>query len=340
LQCLAECQKNPNCNLISFNKINNYCKLYSDYLTDEETNLIESKGNMIYKPTIYNLRGLVYIQANLNIGSITSMTQVSNRNLACGLVNGSIAILSYVDFSIIRIINAHSARVCSMDNLKNGYLVSGSWDYTIKIWDHLTGTLIKTLTGHTNRVAIVKVLSNNDIASGSSDQTVRIWDSSTGLTKMSFTQHTTNVIDLSELENDRIVSLDLNGNIRIWNYLNGSSISLKSTGFQQRSLAICKNGDYAVGAYSDGSLGIYDSTTLNLKNSLIGHTERIYKIIKLENDELCSCSDDKTIKCWDLNTKKLKFDLIGDSSSIFSIIQLDNGYLASAGFDSIVIIWK
>jgi WD40 repeat protein len=338
LQCLAECQKNPDCNLISFNKINNYCKLYSDYLTDE-TNLVVSNGNMIYKPTIDELKGDIHIQTNLSSG-IRSILQVSNRNIACGLLDGSIIILNHVDLSFIRNITAHSSGVLSMDNLKNGYLVSGSDDNTIKIWDHLTGTLINTLIGHTNAVVIIKVLSNNYIASGSQDYKARIWDSSTGLNKFIFSQHLANVNGLSELSNNRIVSLDVSGRIKIWNYLNGSLISSFNTGFQQRSLAICKNGDFTIGALYNGSLGIYDSTSFNLKYNLIGHTARIYKIIQLENDDLCSGSVDQTIKCWDWNTKKLKLNLIGHTSEIFSIIQLDNGYLASGGADTKLIIWK
>ncbi len=199
LKCLLDCQKNPNCNLISFNKINNYCKLYSDYSTDE-TNLINSNGNMIYKP-IYEPKGVKHIEKNLN-RPLNSIVQLSNRNIACALDDGKINILNHVDLSIIRNINAHSNQVRSLANIKNGYLVSGSDDKTIKIWDHLTGTLINTLIGDTTwgQTYIVKILSNNDIASGANDRKVRIWNSSTGLSKLNFTQHTShNVYDLSEL---------------------------------------------------------------------------------------------------------------------------------------------
>ncbi len=340
LQCLAECQKNPNCKLISFNKIKNYCKLYSDCLIDEKTDLINSKGNMIYLPTIYNLKGIVYKQTNLNNG-IYSLVQVSNRNIACGLNDGRIIILSHIDLSLIRAFNAqHSQRVYSLANLKNGYLVSGSTDTNIKIWDHSTGTLIKTLTDHIEVVVIVKVLSNNDIASGSEDNTVRIWDSSTGLNKLTFSQHTADVNDLTELSNSKIASVDQSGNMKIWNYLNGSVISSFKTGFAQRSIAIFKNGDYAVGAYSDYELRIYNSTTFNLKHNLIDHIGRIFKIIQLGNDNICSCSSDKTVKVWDWNTKELKFNLAGHTDETRSIIELHNGYLASAGADTKLIIWK
>ncbi len=339
MKCLAECQKNPDCNLISFSKIDNYCKLYSEYLTDEETSLIESKENMIYKPIIYNLRGVVYKQTNLS-NSVFWLVQVSNRNIACGLGNGSIIILSHVDLSFIRNINGHSSFINSMDNLKNGYLVSGSEDNTTKIWDHSTGTLIRTLVGHTSGVYTVKVLSNNYIASGSGDTTVRIWDSTTGLIKLTVTQHTSPVRDVFELSNNRIVSLDQSGFIKIWNYLNGSLINSFNTGFSQRSLAILNNGDYAVGSFSNRSLEIYDSTTFNLKHKLIGHTDRVLKIIQLENEDICSGSNDKTIKCWDLSSKKIKLNLTGHDNLVRSVIQLHNGYLASAGYDSKVIIWK
>jgi WD40 repeat protein len=212
LKFLADCQKNPDCNLISFNKKNNYCKLYSDYLIDEESNLINSKENIIYKP-IYELKGFKYTQTSLNSQiQIHSIFQASNKNLACGLDNGSILILSHVDLSFIRDINAHYSAVNSMYKLKNGSLVSGSSDTNIKIWDCSTRTLINTLIGHTDMVYIVKVLSNNDIASGSEDQTVRIWDSSTGLIKFTFTflLHSSPVMDLSELSNNRALVIPNN----------------------------------------------------------------------------------------------------------------------------------
>jgi WD40 repeat protein len=145
---------------------------------------------------------------------------------------------------------------------------------------------------------------------------------------------------LSELSNNRIVSLDISGSIRIWNYLNGSLISSFNTGLQQRSLEICRNGDYAVGAFNNGLVGIYDATTYNFKHNLIGDTARqVFRIIQLDNDGLSSSSDDFTIKVWDLNTKKLKLNLIGHDNFVRSIIQLHNGYLACGGWDYKVIIY-
>jgi WD40 repeat protein len=222
------------------------------------------------------------------------------------LENGTIIILSHVDLNLILSINAHSSYVVTMDNPKKGRLVSGSWNKTIKIWNHSTGTLINTLVGHTDGVYILKVLSNNDIASGSNDKTVRIWDSSTGLIKFNSTQQPIFLFDLSELSNNRIVSLDQNGTIKIWNYLNGSFISSIDTNFLQRSLAICKNGDYVVGSWNSGLIRLYDSITFNLKPRLLGHTDKVNKIIQLENDDLCSCSNDNRIIVWDWDTKKTK----------------------------------
>ena len=45
--CVLDCSRVPNCALISFNKFNNNCKYYSDYLSNA-TKLLESNGNFIF----------------------------------------------------------------------------------------------------------------------------------------------------------------------------------------------------------------------------------------------------------------------------------------------------
>jgi hypothetical protein len=74
---------------------------------------------------------------------------------------------------------------------------------------------------------------------------------------------------LSKLSNNRIASLDQSDTIKIWNYLNGDLISSFNTSFDQRSFAILKNGDYAIGSFSNRSLEIYDSYNVLFKADIV-----------------------------------------------------------------------
>lgn len=64
---------------------------------------------------------------------------------------------------------------------------------------------------------------------------------------------------------------------------------------------------------------------------LYGHEDRIWKVIKLENGRLCSCSDDKTIRIWDDKNKyKCIQILVGHLGFVKSIIEV-NKYIISIG---------
>lgn len=338
MACIFKCQKTLNCNLATFNKSNNDCKYYTDYLT-ELTRLYQSNEMYIYKP-IYILKGQQYLNRLISV-SIYSLTQLSNKNIACGLSNGKISILNYINLSTILTIDAHLQPVNSLDSLKNGNLVSGSDDSTIKIWNPLSNILINTLYGHVGSVYIVKVLQNGDIASGGQDLIVRIWDSNTGSLKQNLTGHTSLIFAISQFTTVSIVTADYNCNNKIWNEQNnGTLIHSFNTGFSESSNYVCNNGDYVAGSRY-GSLRIYDHSNFLLKFNLIGHNEKIFKIIQLDNNDLASCSADKTIKIWDWNTKQIKYDLnVGHSNFISGVKLLHNGYMVSAGFDGKVIVWK
>ena len=69
---------------------------------------------------------------------------------------------------------------------------------------------------------------------------------------------------------------------------------------------------------------------MSLLNTLIGHNDAVYSIIKLKNEKLYSCSADKTIKIWDLATGICENTLKGHLNSIRSICQINNEKFASA----------
>ena len=71
-------------------------------------------------------------------------------------------------------------------------------------------------------------------------------------------------------------------------------------------------------------------TSGTLLQTLIGHSDFIYALAKLENNLLASGSDDATTKIWNLTSSKLLQTLVSDRYGIQTLILLDNNLLASA----------
>ena len=98
-------------------------------------------------------------------------------------------------------------------------------------------------------------------------------------------------------------------------------------------MTVLKNDDLAnVQSGPSYDIVIRDSQNGTLKRRLVGHTSNVYQIMILPNENLISCSYDKTVKIWNTsNSAPIKSIL--HSNAVYSITLLKNGYLASGLFD-------
>ena len=181
-------------------------------------------------------------------------------------------------------------------------------------------------------------MNNNDLVSGSCDSTLKIWNTNDGSVKFTLNLTTDCVNGLVQLKNGNLVAINSNWNIYLWNPFTGSLIQKKNTADNQASIFQLNNEDLSVG--NQGQVKLYDSIQFQTKNTLSGQNAYIWSIIQLENDDLVSGSQDKTILIWDWNTKSVKFNLTGHSNQVKGLSLLRNGYLVSGGLDSKIIIWK
>ena len=69
-----------------------------------------------------------------------------------------------------------------------------------------------------------------------------------------------------------------------------------------------------------------------LLNSFVGYSGVIYFMKQLNENQIITCSNDKTIKIWDINTSNCKKTLLGHSSDVFSFILCSN--------ERIISIWN
>lgn len=102
---------------------------------------------------------------------------------------------------------------------------------------------------------------------------------------------------------------------------------------------IIKLGKDLISCCSEKAL-IYIFNKDKLLHTLTGHKSSIYQIIELQNGDLASCSEDKTIKIWDGSTYKCKATLKGHSVNVISILQLKDGRLISGSNERKIKLWN
>lgn len=262
----------------------------------------------------------------------------------------------------IHTLRGHSSIVNSVVvTSDSGRAISASDDCTLKMWDLRTGRELRTYKGHSKAVTGVAVKRDDKtIVSISSDQTMRIWNAEDG---------TSSALSVTGLSWDKVLAVTLTGNRIIFSIQtpvpNQFDIKLWDFEFFQpldwhtppiNAAAITPNGKFAIIAFSDRTLKIWDldrqvsiksmkdcpfevlsaDITSDADLAVLGTSNNQLKIWHLEErrpigeheDDVngisiapnqnwaISASHDRTLKLWDLTTGKELLTLKGHAKSV------------------------
>ncbi len=285
------------------------------------TNLaLQTFGNTILtkKRVDYNLNEL-YFSSNFDLKNkqYTKVKEMKNLNL---------------NFEKSKVLEGHSKMINSVDISPDGkYALSGSGEKTIRYWDLATGKTINTLVGHEHRVDTVVFSPDGKHAlSGSLDGTFKYWDLKTG--------KVINTIPISSFS--MTMSPDgkhaLSGSHLTHDYFDlttGKVITtLKGHTNFVNSVAISKDGKYALTGSNDKTISYWDLETGEIIKVLKGHTGYVKSVaISEDGNYAISGSADKTMRYWDLRTGKTIKVLIGDGSEVWAVDFTNNGNNAVSG---------
>ena len=73
--------------------------------------------------------------------------------------------------------------------------------------------------------------------------------------------------------------------------------------------------------------------------TLNGHTASVFCLIKLNENQLASGSDDKSIRIWDFRSGNCLKSLTGHTDHVFCLVKLNENQIASGSNDNSIKIW-
>ncbi|RNA06326.1 WD-40 repeat [Brachionus plicatilis] len=204
---------------------------------------------------------------------------------------------------------------------------------------HFNGT-VKLNVSISNSFQRILSLPNGDLIRGSEKNFIEIWDIEKGVIKGNLTSAYSYPYVFSLLSNGDLVA----AYFFIWDLKTTSSEPLKRIMQAEEKifcLTVLKNDDLAVGQFGSKNFDIVirDSQEGNIRNRLVGHKNTVFQIIEMENGNLVSCSDDRTVKVWNVKTGDI-LNSITHTTYVRSIAFLNNGFLASGLSDGTINIWN
>ena len=229
----------------------------------------------------------------------------------------------------------HKGAVIRLALLQNGDLVSGSADKTIKVWNMSDFSITQTLEGHDNNVTGLAVLDDERLASASLNVII-IWNLTDGTQIKRESQQATVSSLVSLSDSTLAIGFQNDLDIRIWDLNTDIKRILSNEGYVYSLGTYSKNQILIAGSSSFIKIWNWESSTLNQTiKSGYGNPLSLF----MDNLELVSGFDDKTIRVWNLIESKIKNNITSHTGSVTSLAKSSQSF-ASASLDGTIKIWN
>jgi len=194
-------------------------------------------------------------------------------------------------------------------------------------------------TFHTSGIIFLKYLSLNGlVASCSSDKTVNIWNPNTNEYIRIYSKHTKLVNGIDQIDEDRLVSGSSDKTLQIWKISTGETLKTIDVGAYVLSVKLLSSGLIACG--SENFINIYEYSTGNLVETLVGHSNWIRSIEILNEQFIASVSYENRVIIWDLYSYSIKYTLSQHNYGVRCVKRLSSNLMASGDDDDLIIIWN
>ena len=239
-----------------------------------------------------------------------------SRNLWFGLSNGDMHVVNVDTKAEIKFFQQHKIGVFSLLFLPTKNLViAGDADGHLSIWDSQKLSLLLFLPLNCGKIRKIKSSSDEKlIIINGLDEKIRIFETE-GFNEISTLQGHENgaccsVFMPESSDNSSLISGGKDGHLKEWNWQTDKLIqAIPAHNFAIYDFTLLKTGKYLVSASRDKTIKIWNSNDLafieklDLKSG--GHKHSVNSLLKIDENQFASCSDDRKIILWGENEREI-----------------------------------
>ena len=242
--------------------------------------------------------------------------------------------------------------LCLIVSADGTEIISGSNDCTLRRWSVQTGQCLQVYKGHSSSVMCAALLPNGNFISGSADKFIKVWDRLTGACLSTLTGHAMSVNGITVCPNGDVVSASSDRSLRVWcagKTPNVSYVCHQVLANAHSDLVLCvttvpgTDDLISGGAHGDPTVKLWrranPSANYNCVRTFAGHTDSVRSLAVMENQNIVSGSEDKTIKIWSQSTGECLHTLNGHTGVVNGVAVLPTNEIVSVSDDMTLKIW-
>jgi WD40 repeat protein len=248
--------------------------------------------------------GRLLVQVNRPVYSM--LLNPSEQLLLCGTASGNMHVIDLSTRKEIRNIEAHTLGIFDMSVVGDNLLTAGG-DGIICVWNKHSFELIHKLTSSNKSARTIALHPNNkEFAVGYSDHHIRIFSTETFQESYSLKAHSNSVFALTYSPDGKLLYSG-GRDVMLKSWAIGNAFELKldipAHTLHINAIAFAPGGALYATVSMDKTLKIWDTQTDTLlkvvdKQRNEGHVTSVNKLLWLNDSELLTCSDDRTIMMW------------------------------------------
>jgi WD40 repeat protein len=251
--------------------------------------------------------GKLLVQVNAPIYSFLLLRD--DKKILCGSRAGNLHSIDMQARKEERNIEAHTAGIFDIA-LINNKIVTAAGDGKVKVWEKDTYTLLAELS-HSNKSArvIAKHPTLPEMAVGYSDNTIRIFNTENFKLLLELKAHDNSVFALAYSPDGKyLLSGGRDAVLKIWEVNEAYRLqqTINAHWYHINAIKYSPNGNFFATVSMDKTVKIWEAENFELikvldKEKYDGHTTSVNKILWVNDNELISCSDDKTAMLWKIS---------------------------------------
>lgn len=243
--------------------------------------------------------------ANVGKPVYSLLADTGKDQLLCGTADGHLHVIDLEANKETRNIEAHTLGLFDMQ-FAGDLLITAGGDGIVCVWNKQDLSLVHRMRDSEKSARVIAVNpAKQELVVGFSDWMIRVYDLSTFALKRTLASHTNSVFALCYAPGGNLFSGGRDAMLKVWNEHGQLIHDIPAHTLQIKHIAFNPSGTLFATVSMDKTIKIWSAENYELlkvidKARNDAHVNSINKLLWLNDSELLTCSDDRTVMMWKL----------------------------------------